>query len=142
MEPNALARLKRVADKQTTTLTHYGRKTGKPHEVTIWFVLDHDKFHIGTASVNRQWVRNVQKTPKIRLSIAGENFEAKARFLTDRAAEVQDGWPLRRPPYLLETSRPGVFAVGDIRSESVKRVASAVGEGSMVIQFVHKVLVE
>ena len=50
--------------------------------------------------------------------------------------------PLRRPPYLVETRRPGVFAVGDIRSESVKRVAPAVGEGSMVIQFVHKVLAE
>jgi ligand-binding sensor domain-containing protein len=43
MEPNALTRLKRVAGKQTTTLTHYGRKTGKPHEVTIWFVVDGDK---------------------------------------------------------------------------------------------------
>jgi len=85
MEPNALTRLKRVAGKQTTTLTHYGRKTGKPHEVTIWFVLDHDKFYIGTATVNRQWVRNVQKTPKVRLSIAGEMFEGNARFLTDRA---------------------------------------------------------
>lgn len=50
--------------------------------------------------------------------------------------------PLRRAPYLLETSLPGVFAVGDIRAESVKRVASAVGEGSMVVQFVHKVLAE
>lgn len=39
MEPNALSRLKTVAGKQTTRLTHYGRKTGKPHEVTIWFVL-------------------------------------------------------------------------------------------------------
>ena len=67
MEPNALTRLKRVAGKQTTTLTHCGRKTGKPHEVTIWFVLDDDKLYIGTANVNRQWVRNVQKTPKIRL---------------------------------------------------------------------------
>ena len=57
-------------------------------------------------------------------------------------AEVQDGWPLHRAPYLLETSLPGVFAVGDIRAESVKRVASAVGEGSMVVQFVHKVLAE
>jgi thioredoxin reductase (NADPH) len=41
---------------------------------------------------------------------------------------------------MLETSVPGVFAVGDIRSESVKRVASAVGEGSMAVQFVHKIL--
>jgi deazaflavin-dependent oxidoreductase (nitroreductase family) len=85
MEPNALSRLKKVAGKQTAKLTHYGRKTGNPHEVTIWFVLDGDKLYIGTANVNRQWVHNVQKTPKIRLSIAGENFEGKARFLTDRA---------------------------------------------------------
>jgi hypothetical protein len=57
-------------------------------------------------------------------------------------AAVHDVCPLRRAPYLLETSLPGVFAVGDIRAESVKRVASAVGEGSMVVQFVHKVLAE
>jgi thioredoxin reductase (NADPH) len=50
------------------------------------------------------------------------------------------GWPLTRPPYLLETSRPGVFAVGDVRSGNVKRVASAVGEGSIAIAFVHQVL--
>ena len=49
---------------------------------------------------------------------------------------------LRRPLNPLETSLPGVFAVGDIQAESVKRVASAVGEGSMVVQFVHKVLAE
>jgi len=49
-------------------------------------------------------------------------------------------WSLSRAPYMLETSLPGVFAVGDIRSGSVKRVASAVGEGSMAVQFVHKVL--
>jgi thioredoxin reductase (NADPH) len=49
-------------------------------------------------------------------------------------------WSLRRAPYMLETSLPGVFAVGDIRAGSVKRVASAVGEGSMAVQFVHKVL--
>jgi len=49
-------------------------------------------------------------------------------------------WPLARTPYLLETSRPGVFAVGDVRSGSVKRVASAVGEGSIAISFVHRLL--
>lgn len=51
-------------------------------------------------------------------------------------------WPLPRDPYLLETSLPGVFAVGDIRSGNVKRVASAVGEGSIAIAFVHQVLRE
>jgi thioredoxin reductase (NADPH) len=52
------------------------------------------------------------------------------------------GWPLARQPYLLETSLPGVFAVGDVRGGSIKRVASAVGEGSIAISFVHKVLQE
>jgi thioredoxin reductase (NADPH) len=56
--------------------------------------------------------------------------------------DLGEAWTSRRPPYLLETSRPGVFAVGDIRSGSVKRVASAVGEGSMAVQFVHRVLAE
>ncbi len=49
-------------------------------------------------------------------------------------------WPLTRQPYLLETSLPGVFAVGDVRAGSVKRVASAVGEGSIAISFVHQFL--
>ena len=52
------------------------------------------------------------------------------------------GWPLARTPHLLETSRPGVFAIGDVRSGSLKRVASAVGEGSMAIAAVHQVLHE
>jgi thioredoxin reductase (NADPH) len=51
-------------------------------------------------------------------------------------------WPLARKPYLLEASLPGVFAVGDVRGGSIKRVASAVGEGSIAISFVHKVLQE
>jgi len=51
-------------------------------------------------------------------------------------------WPLSRPPYLLETSLPGVFAVGDVRGGSIKRVASAVGEGSIAISFIHQVLQE
>jgi thioredoxin reductase (NADPH) len=51
-------------------------------------------------------------------------------------------WPLARRPYLLETSLPGVFAVGDVRGGSIKRVASAVGEGSIAISLVHQVLQE
>jgi thioredoxin reductase (NADPH) len=49
-------------------------------------------------------------------------------------------WPVARPPYLLETSLPGVFAVGDVRGGNVKRVAAAVGEGSIAIAFVHQAL--
>ncbi|MPZ07490.1 MAG: cyclic nucleotide-binding domain-containing protein [Nitrososphaeraceae archaeon] len=52
------------------------------------------------------------------------------------------GWSLSRQPYLLETSLPGVFAVGDVRGGSIKRVASAVGEGSVAVSLIHKVLQE
>jgi thioredoxin reductase (NADPH) len=52
------------------------------------------------------------------------------------------GWPLERPPLLLETSLPGVFAAGDVRYRSVKRVASAVGEGATAVQLVHEYLAE
>jgi thioredoxin reductase (NADPH) len=51
-------------------------------------------------------------------------------------------WPLPRSPHLLETTLPGVFAVGDVRADNVKRVASAVGEGSIAVAFVHQVLQE
>ena len=63
---------------------------------------------------------------------------------TDLSAEdlSKARWPLPRPPHLLETSLPGVFAVGDVRCGNVKRVAAAVGEGSIAISFVHQVLRE
>jgi thioredoxin reductase (NADPH) len=52
------------------------------------------------------------------------------------------GWPLKRDPFLLETSVPGVFVAGDVRARSMKRVASAVGEGSMSVSLVHEYLAE
>jgi thioredoxin reductase (NADPH) len=51
-------------------------------------------------------------------------------------------WPLARLTYLLETSLPGVLAIGDVRSGSIERVASAVGEGSIAISFIHQILQE
>jgi thioredoxin reductase (NADPH) len=54
----------------------------------------------------------------------------------------QAGWPLERPPMLMETSVPGVFAAGDVRHGSVRRVASAVGGGSIAVQLVHLRLAE
>jgi thioredoxin reductase (NADPH) len=56
--------------------------------------------------------------------------------------EVGDAWPLARRPFPQETSVPGVFAAGDVRHGSIKRVASAVGEGASVVQAVHQVLAE
>ena len=61
-----------------------------------------------------------------------------ADLSTDELAAAN--WPPGRPPHLLETSLPGVFAVGDVRAGSIKRVASAVGEGSITVSFVHQLL--
>ena len=96
MESKVLTRLRRVAAKHTLLLTHYGRKSGKPYDVTIWFVVDGEKVYIGTANVSRQWVRNVQKTPQVKLSIRAEMFDGTARFLADHAEHERAMAAIRR----------------------------------------------
>ncbi len=68
--------------------------------------------------------------------------DAKGFVLTGSAVAHSRHWNLNRAPFLLETSHPGVFAAGDVRAGSAKRVASAVGEGAMSVQFVHEYLKE
>ena len=68
--------------------------------------------------------------------------ELRARYDLTQEDLAAAQWPPGRSPYLLETSRPGVFAVGDVRRGNINRVASAVGEGSIRIAFVHRVLAE
>ena len=63
-------------------------------------------------------------------------------ILTGPDVGRQHGWNRDRDPYLLESSLPGVFAAGDVRHQSVKRIASAVGEGAMAIQFAHQYLAD
>ena len=67
-------------------------------------------------------------------------YVCTGRDVTDLVAKANGHWPLERDPYLLETSVPGVFAAGDVRHGSIKRVAAGVGEGSMAIAFVHQYL--
>ena len=61
-------------------------------------------------------------------------------FLLTGAEAAAQGWPLDRQPHPYETTMPGLFAVGDVRGGSVKRVASAVGEGSVVVSQIHQFL--
>ena len=75
--------LARVADAHTLRLTHKGRKTGKEYGVTIWFVADGPKLLLPTANRNRNWVKNVMKTPRISVEISGEMFNGNARRLDD-----------------------------------------------------------
>ena len=72
--------------------------------------------------------------------LSGEVIAGGKSNLTYRITDGTTAWALRRPPYLLETSCPGVFAAGDVRSGSAKRVAAAVGEGAMAVQLVHEYL--
>ena len=71
-------------------------------------------------------------------AVDGKGFIVTGPELASVKAPIP--WPLSRQPYMLETSLPGVFVVGDARSGNVKRVASAVGEGSIVVHMVHQVL--
>jgi thioredoxin reductase (NADPH) len=72
----------------------------------------------------------------------GRGFLLTGPDLLGRGGERPAGWPLDRDPYLLETSVPGVFVAGDVRSASVKRVASAVGEGALAVTLVHRYLAD
>ena len=70
---------------------------------------------------------------------------SKDGFIRTGTDLIEDGapvksWPLKRDPYLLETSVPGLFAVGDVRLGALRRVASAVGQGSASVSFVHEYL--
>ncbi|MCW5936523.1 MAG: FAD-dependent oxidoreductase [Fimbriimonadaceae bacterium] len=71
---------------------------------------------------------------------SGLGLDSKGFILTGPAAKESGAWRLLRDPFLLETTCPGVFAAGDVRSGSVKRVSSAVGEGSMAVSFAHQFL--
>ena len=77
--------------------------------------------------------------------VAGVLERDSAGFILAGVDLVKDGknppgWPLKRPPFWLETSVPGIFVAGDVRHRSVKRMATAVGEGSMTVQFIHEYL--
>ncbi len=97
----------------------------------------HDIRHVfimAGASPRTDWLQGC-------LALDGKGFVLTGRDIEGTALHSA-GWPLTRPPQMLETTLPGVFAVGDVRSGNVKRVASAVGEGSMAISLVHRALAE
>ncbi len=78
-------KLQPLARRSTLKLTHYGRKSGKPYQVTIWFVVKGEHIYLGTANARRQWVQNVRKTARVKLTIGDQTFEGEGRFLSDRA---------------------------------------------------------
>jgi thioredoxin reductase (NADPH) len=81
------------------------------------------------AEPRTQWLSSAVRVDQWGFVVTGTDLLEDGR--------LHEEWPLRRMPMFLESSLPGVFAVGDVRHGSVKRVASAVGEGSIAIRLVH-----
>jgi thioredoxin reductase (NADPH) len=117
-------------DSHLERVTWLDRSLGKSSTREIRHV-----FVMAGASPHSDWLRHC-------VALDPQGFILTGRDLDPVLASVPRKWPLSRPPQMLETSLPGVFAVGDIRSGNVKRVASAVGEGAISIHLVHGVLAE
>jgi thioredoxin reductase (NADPH) len=117
-----------------THLEHVGwidKNTGENSNHDIRHV-----FMMTGASPKTEWLRDCIALDDKGFILTGRDLDAI------RDSEPSLAWSLARSPYMLETSLPGVFAVGDVRSGNVKRVASAVGEGAIAVHLVHRALAE
>jgi len=116
-------------DTELERVTWLDKSTGKQSAHRIRYV-----FMMTGASPRTDWLKGC-------LALDAKGFVLTGRDIETTALH-SGGWSLSRPPQMLETSLPGVFAVGDVRAGNIKRVASAVGEGSMAISLVHRTLGE
>jgi deazaflavin-dependent oxidoreductase (nitroreductase family) len=116
-DSSLVARLARVQRAKTTLLTHYGRKSGKPYQVQIWFTVDAEHINLMTMNMKRQWVQNVLANPKVSLSIGDEIFVGQATPITDpgtmgRVVQLMKRKYLVSLPYLWIKKQPdGAFRV-------------------------------
>ena len=110
-------------------LTLRDRRTGATRAVPASAV-----FVLIGAEPRTDWLEGVVERDERGYVLTGRDLQGDGR--------LPGGWPLERPPLPLETSLPGVFAAGDVRYRSIKRVASAVGEGSVAVQLVHEYLAD
>jgi thioredoxin reductase (NADPH) len=115
---------------QLERVTWKNRTTGEVSTHQI-----HHVFIMTGASPRTEWLRGC-------LALDEKGFILTGRDLDAGATDGNPAWPLERAAQMLETSLPGVFAVGDARAGNVKRVASAVGEGAISIHLVHRALAE
>ncbi len=118
-------------DEHLERVTWKHRKTGETSTQNVQHV-----FVMTGASPRTDWLRGCVALDDKGFILTGRDMDLPG------LPESNPRWPLSRDPFMLETSLPGVFAVGDARSGNVKRVASAVGEGSISVHLVHRVLAE
>lgn len=105
----------------------------------------HDIRHVfimAGASPRTEWLRGCLALDEKGFILTGRDLDFASAAANPAAPGGAPPWPLARAPQMLETSLPGVFAVGDVRAGNVKRVASAVGEGAIAVHLVHRVLAE
>ncbi|HYL60366.1 MAG TPA: nitroreductase family deazaflavin-dependent oxidoreductase [Candidatus Acidoferrales bacterium] len=121
MASKAYARLRAVANRQTLRLTHYGRKSGRPYEVVIWYLVDGDRLYLVTANANRNWVRNVRLRPGVSMRIGDEIFNGDVRPIVDQQErEKVNRLVERKYWYVVPMLRLGrlLAAVGVMRDNS------------------------
>jgi len=118
-------------DRQLQSVTWLDKSSGETsmHEIRHVFIM-------AGASPRTEWLQGCMALDDKGFILTGRDLEAPAGLASAFP------WPLTRPPQMLETSLPGVFAVGDVRAGNVKRVASAVGEGAISVHLVHRALAE
>jgi thioredoxin reductase (NADPH) len=118
-------------DRQLERVTWLDKSTGESstHDIRHLFVMT-------GASPRTEWLKGCLALDEKGFILTGRDIGTSPEFLQSTA------WGVGKAPQLLETSLPGVFAVGDVRAGNVKRVASAVGEGAIAVHMVHRTLAE
>jgi deazaflavin-dependent oxidoreductase (nitroreductase family) len=110
MTSKSFERLRQVGDRQTLRLTHYGRKTGRPYEVTIWYLVDGDRLYLISSNAARNWVRNVKVRPAVSLRVGDEVFNGNVRAITDtQEREKVNGLVERKYWFVIPMLRLGRF---------------------------------
>jgi deazaflavin-dependent oxidoreductase (nitroreductase family) len=121
MASKSFERLRRAGDKQTLRLTHYGRKSGRPYEVTIWYLVDSDRLYLVSANAARNWVRNVKVRPAVSLRVGNEAFNGDVRSITDKTERDKvDALTLKKYWLVAPLLRLGKFlmAAGIVRDNT------------------------
>ena len=110
MASKSIERLRRAGDRQTLSLTHYGRKSGRPYDVIIWYLVDGDHLYLVSANADRNWTRNVKARPAVSLKVGEQIFNGNVREITDtqEREKVRD-LTERKYWYLMPMLRLGRF---------------------------------
>ena len=144
MSKYLIDRIEHTDNIEVLTCTRVVAVQGKRHLESITIVNDktHEEKTLPVTSLfifigaepHASWLKQVVKVDEKGYVLTGPDLVHEG--------QPPKGWPLDRDPFFLETSVPGIFAAGDVRHGSIKRVASSVGEGAMAVQLIHRYLVQ